>query len=185
MQSHLQNLPTTAANLRRNDDDKRRQTTTNDERRRETTRRRKPCKHSSNPQTPNHKREPFATHSGKNGPATPCIAKLQIFPFRFAPFVKLFDFLAILLLDEGQALIFQQFCVYRARPGWRKKMFPVIKKSFWWRITILFDDDQFPSRQPQDMRVLHLLHFRSPCLAIFVVSDSAQDVYWLPSTQDA
>ena len=47
------------------DDDRRRQTTRDDDRRRETTRRRKPCKHSSNPHTPNYKREPFATHSGK------------------------------------------------------------------------------------------------------------------------
>ena len=46
-------------------DDKRRETTTDDDRRRQTTRRRKPSKHSSNPQTPNYKREPFATHSGK------------------------------------------------------------------------------------------------------------------------
>ena len=44
-----------AANLRRTDYDKRRQ----------TTRRRTPREHSSNPQTPNYKREPFATRSGK------------------------------------------------------------------------------------------------------------------------
>ena len=62
MKSHLQKLPPMAANLRRDDDDT---TTTSDDRRRETTTRRKPCKHSSNPQTPNYKREPFATHSGK------------------------------------------------------------------------------------------------------------------------
>ena len=57
MQSHLQKLPPMAANLRRDDDDKRRETTTDDDRRRQTTR--------SNPHTPNYKREPFATHSGK------------------------------------------------------------------------------------------------------------------------
>ena len=55
-----------AANLRRNNDDKRRQTTTDDDRRP------KPCKHSSNPQTPNYKREPFTTHSGK-------LIKIQLF----------------------------------------------------------------------------------------------------------
>ena len=65
MQSPLQKLPPMAANLRRDDDDKRPETTTDDERRRETTTRRKPREHSSNPQTPNYKREPFATHSGK------------------------------------------------------------------------------------------------------------------------
>ena len=65
MQSHLQKLPPMAANLRRDDDERRRERTTDDDRRRETTTRRKPCKHSSDPQTPNYKREPFATHPGK------------------------------------------------------------------------------------------------------------------------
>ena len=74
MQSHLQKLPPMAANLRRDDDDtttrddeRRRQTTRDDERRRQTTTRCRPCKHMSNPHTPNYKREPFAIREQEQG----------------------------------------------------------------------------------------------------------------------